>query len=58
MARRLRASNPAKATRHKPEPVEVRNVAHPRIWQTALKLANGRHELIVVESFNRVSVTV
>lgn len=58
MARRLRASDPTKATRHKPSEVEVRNVAHPRVWRTALALAGGEKSRIVVESFSRVSVEV
>jgi hypothetical protein len=56
MARRLRASNGSKATRRKPEPVEVRNIAHPRVWQTAIKLAGGDKDKIQVESFCRVAV--
>lgn len=56
MARRLKASDPTKATRPKPEPVEVRNVAHPSIWKTALRIAEGRAELIEVETLTRVVV--
>lgn len=58
MARRLRASDPTKATRHKAEPVEVRNIAHPRIWATAISLAGGDSSRVKVESFGRVEVLV
>ena len=58
MARRLRASAPSKATRHKPAPVEVRNIAHPRVWKLALTIAGGNASLITVESPTRVSVTL
>jgi len=58
MGRRLRASDPTKATRHKPSEVEVRNIANPRLWQTAMKLAGGNRELIEVQSFNKVIVTL
>ena len=58
MGRRLRASDPTKATRHKPTEVEVRNVAHPRIWKTALHLAGGEKERITVESYSKLSVEV
>jgi len=56
MGRRLKASDPTKATRHKPSEVEVRNIAHPRVWTLALQIADGKHELIEVESFARVSI--
>ena len=56
MGRRLRASNPAKATRPKAEPVEVRNIAQPNVWKTALRLADGDVSRIVVHSWGRVSV--
>lgn len=56
MGRRLRASDSSKATRPKPEPVEVRNIAHPSVWQTAIELADGDPSRIVVHSFGRVSV--
>jgi hypothetical protein len=58
MGRRLKASDPTKATRHKPEPVEVRNVAHPKVWQTAIKLAGGEKDRVTVESYTRLSVVV
>lgn len=58
MVRRTRASNPAKATRPKPEPVEVRNIAHPGVWQTAMKVAGNQKDKIVVESWSRVTVTM
>lgn len=58
MGRRLKASDPTKATRHKPEPVEVRNIAHPKVWKTAIKLAGGQRDLVTVESYTRLSVVV
>lgn len=58
MARRLRASNPRKATEHKAQPVEVRNIAHPRLWQTALKITGNRRELIKVESYTHLIITL
>jgi len=58
MARRQRAHNPTKATSPKPSEVEVRNVAHPRVWATAIHLAGGEKDRIVVESFGKVSVQV
>jgi hypothetical protein len=58
MVRRQKAHDPTKATRRKPEPVTVRNIAHPRIWTTALKLAGGDKDLVTVEGFNRLSVIV
>jgi hypothetical protein len=58
MVRKVRASVPGKATRHKPEPATVRNIAHPRLWQTALKLAGGDHARIQVEGYGRLSVIV
>lgn len=57
MARRA-SSNGTKATRHKAAPVEVRNIAHPRLWKTALKLANGNAKLITVDSYVKLSVVV
>ena len=56
MGRRLKASDPTKATRPKPAPVEVRNIAHPAIWKTALRVAEGKTERISVESYTRVTV--
>ena len=58
MGRRLKASDPTKATRHKPAPVEVRNIAHPRVWRTALKLAGGDKDRVQVESYSRLTVIV
>lgn len=58
MGRRLRASNPRKATQHKPSDVEVSNIAHPRIWATAISLAGGDKSRVKVESFGRVEVLV
>ena len=56
MARRLKASNPTKATRRKAEPVAVRNIAHPAVWKTAMRVAGNKRELITVESWGRVVV--
>ena len=56
MGRRLKASDPSKATRHKTEPVEVRNIAHPKVWKTAIKLAEGDKTLITVDTYSRVTV--
>lgn len=58
MGRRLKASDPTKATGHKASEVEVRNIAHPKVWGTAIKLAGGDKTLIVVETYSRVSVTL
>lgn len=56
MVRRTRASDPTKHERRKAGPVETRQVAHPQIWATALRLADGERERITVESFGRVTV--
>lgn len=56
MGRRLKASDPSKATRHKPQPVEVRNMAHPKIWAVAIKLAEGDMNRITVETYSRVTI--
>lgn len=58
MARRLKAHDPTKATRPKAEPVLVRNIAHPKVWATAMKVADGNAELIRVETYSRVVVTL
>ena len=58
MVRRVRANDPTKATRHKPEPVEVRNIAHPRVWDLAMKLAGGDIARVTVVSAGRVEVIV
>lgn len=58
MGRRLRASNPTKATRPKPEPVEVSNIAHPRVWSLAMQLAGGDVARVKVISAGRVEVLV
>lgn len=58
MGRRLRASAPTKATRHKAEPVTVRNIAHPRVWALAIKLAGGDKERVKVVSAGHVEVVV
>lgn len=57
MARRVRASA-GKATRHKPAEVEVRNIAHPKVWKTAMKLAGNRREAITVEAYSKVWVAL
>ena len=58
MPRRTRAHDPSKVTRHTPAEVEVRNVAHPRIWSTAIQLAGGEKGRITVESYSRITVEV
>jgi hypothetical protein len=58
VGRRLKASDPTKATRHKPADVDVRNVAHPRVWATAISLAGGDKSRVTVETFGRVEVLV
>ena len=58
MGRRLKASDPSKATRHKASEVEVRHIAHPKVWATAIKLARGHKELITVDAYGRVSVVL
>lgn len=57
MARRLKAHDPTKKTRRKPEPVETRQIAHPRIWATTMRIADGNMSQIKVESHTRVTVT-
>ena len=58
MVRRTKAHNPTKATRPTPSDVEVRNVAHPRVWATAIHLAGGDKSRVKVETWGRVEVTV
>lgn len=58
MGRRLKATPNANATRPKPSEVEVRNIAHPRVWATAINLAGGDKSRVKVESFSRVEVVV
>lgn len=58
MVRRVRANNPTKATRHKANPVEVRNMAHPRVWALAMRLAGGDAKRVTVVSAGRVEVIV
>lgn len=58
MARRLKASDPTKATPRKPEEVEVRNIAHPLVWATAMKVAGNRRDKITVVLFSHVTVNV
>lgn len=56
MVRRVKAHDPTRRTRRKTEPVEVRHVAHPGVWETALKLAEGDMTRVTVEAFGRVTV--
>lgn len=58
MGRRLKASAPTKATSRKAQPVEVRNIAHPGVWKTAMKVSGNKRERIVVESWGKVSVNL
>lgn len=58
MGRRLKASDPTKATSPKTQPVEVRNIAHPAVWALALKIAGGNAALITVETFSRVHIHI
>lgn len=58
MGRRLKANDPTKVTRHKPAEVEVRNIAHPRVWATAITLAKGDKDRVTVEGYVRVVVTL
>lgn len=58
MVRKVRASDPTKRQRRKPAPVETRLMAHPRVWQTAIKLAEGNMTRITVESFAKVTVVL
>jgi hypothetical protein len=58
MPRRTKAHDPSKATRPKPTEVEVRNVAHPRVWATAITLAGGDKSRVKVEAFGKVEVLV
>ena len=58
MGRRLKANDPTKATRPKPADVEVRNIAHPRVWATAINLAGGDKSRVKVETFGKVEVLV
>ena len=48
MARRLKAHDTSKTTRHKAEPVEVRNIAHPKVWKLALSVAGNDAKRIQV----------
>lgn len=58
VGRRLRANDPSKRQRRKPEPVEVRRLAHPAVWETAIRLADGKAERIQVESPTRVTIVI
>lgn len=57
MARRVKAtSTKAKTTRAKKQPVEIRNVAHPKVYKTALKLAGGDPKKLTVVSYSEIAV--
>lgn len=56
MVRRQKAHDPTKTTRPKTAPVEVRNIAHPKVWALALLVAGGNAGLIKVETHGRVSI--
>lgn len=58
MVRKVRASDPTKRTRRKPEPVETRHLAHPRVWQTVVKLCDGDMTRVTVEGYGKVTVTL
>lgn len=59
MARRLRASNPkTNATRPKKAEVAVSNIAHPKVWKTALKLAGGDPKRLTVINYSEIAVIV
>ena len=58
MARRQKAHDPTKATRPKPTEVDVRNIAHPRVWATAISLAGGDRARVKVQTWGRVEVLV
>jgi len=58
MGRRLKATPNANATRHKTAEVEVRNVAHPKVWATAIKVAGGDSKLIAVDGYSKVTVNL
>lgn len=59
MARRLRASNPkTNATRPKKSEVAVSNIAHPKVWKTALKLAGGDPKRLTVINYSEIAVIV
>lgn len=58
MARRLKAHDTTKATRHKAAPVEVRNVAHPKVWKLALTVAGGNAALLTVVKYGEVVVNL
>lgn len=56
MGRRLKATPTANATRPKAAPVEVRNIAHPRIWAIAMKVADGDPKKIEVVTPTRLVI--
>lgn len=58
MGRRLKASNPSKRERRKPAEVKVTFVAHPRVYQTARRIAEGDMTRVSVETPTRIVVTI
>ena len=56
MVRKVRAHDPNKVATRPPAPVEVKRMAHPKVWAQAVKLANGDISRITVESYCRVSI--
>lgn len=56
MPRKIRAHDPRKTTKVAPSPVEVKQMAHPRIWKTAIALAEGNMSRITVNSYTSVTV--
>lgn len=58
MGRRLKATPEANVTRPKPEPVEVRNIAHPKLWALAIQMAGGKPERVKVVSACHLEVIV
>lgn len=56
MVRKVRAHDPNKITKPKPAPVEVRHIAHPKVWKTAIGLAQGNMSRITVISYACVTV--
>lgn len=58
MGRRLKATPEANVTRPKKSEVQVRNIAHPKVWKTALNVAGGNAALLVVVKYGEVVVTL
>jgi hypothetical protein len=56
MARRLKAHDPSKRIMKPVAQVEVRQLAHPRIWATAIKLAGGQRDRLSVDGYTRITV--